>query len=105
MEQLQHFCHLEHPLVFIEDERHKGYCSGCWNQILGLSYSCIQCDRYTFLHDKLCAELPLGVHHPLHPIYPLILFNKRIYRYEEYGKCEKYGKCEICKETHDEYTY
>nr|XP_023929243.1 uncharacterized protein LOC112040586 [Quercus suber] len=111
MELLQHFCHPEHPLVFNEDERQEQYCYGCWELIFGPSYRCIQCDIFMYPHHKSCAELPLGLYHPLHPIHPLILYNERTYRYEEYGKYEEYskyeeyGKCELCKETHDEYTY
>ena len=84
---------------------------GCCELIFGPSYRCIQCDTFTYPHHKSCAELPLGLYHPLHSIHPLILYNERTYQYEEYdkykeyGKYEEYRKCELCKETHDEYTY
>ena len=90
MEPLQHFCHPEHPLVFNQDDRSGNSCYGCNKQILGPSYSCKKCNaRY---HHKSCVELPLRLHHPLHPIHPLILVDQK-------------SKCEICKEHHWEYIY
>ena len=98
MDPLQHFSHLEHPLLFNQDDRRGYSCYGCNELILGPSYSCKECDDYK--HHKSCAELPLGLHHPLHPTHPLILFDE----YMDYPKKEKI-KCQVCKESHDEYTY
>ena len=93
--QLQHFIHLEHPLVLNPDNRSGRYCWGCNERVYGPSYSCKECDGY--FHHKSCAELPLGLHHPLHPIHPLILFPP--WRYREYYKCE------LCKKYEGVYTY
>ena len=90
MGSLQHFCHPKHPLVFNQDNKRGYNCSGCNELILGPSYSCVKCnDKY---HHKSCAKLPLGSHHPLHPMHPLILVDRQ-------------GSCEICKEDKWEYTY
>ena len=94
-QQLQHFSHPEHPLVFNQDGRRR-YCRGCREVFYGPSYSCEECGLSATVHHKSCAELPLGLHHPLHPIHPLILFSPR--RWQIY-------KCELCKEDKDVYTY
>uniref|UniRef100_A0A2N9FQF4 Phorbol-ester/DAG-type domain-containing protein n=1 Tax=Fagus sylvatica TaxID=28930 RepID=A0A2N9FQF4_FAGSY len=102
MEDLQHFSHHQHPLVFNENER-RGYgCLGCGEDVYGPSYSCKECWDGAELHHKSCAELPLGLHHPLHPKHPLILFGP--YRYEEKEFPYENGKCEVCKEV-DRYQY
>ena len=98
MDPLQHFSHPEHPLVFNQDNRRGYSCYGCNELILGPSYSCKECNDYK--HHKSCAELPLEFHHPLHPTHPLILFDE----YVDYPEKEK-SKCQVCKESHDEYTY
>ena len=74
MDDLQHFCHDKHPLVYNKDHRRGDPCYGCGEAVYGPSYSCEEC-RY-YVHHKSCAELPLGLHHPLHPKHPLILFPK-----------------------------
>ena len=106
MDDLQHFCHEEHPLVFNENDR-RGYgCLGCWEAIYGPSYSCKECWTGYTIHHKLCAELPLGLHHPLHPKHPLILFDNSKWRYEKKGFPYKNGKCEVCKEVDSgQYSY
>ena len=43
MEDLQHFYHDEHPLVFNENERSEHPCYGCQEPVYGPSYSCIKC--------------------------------------------------------------
>ena len=101
MKQLQHFRHLEHPLVFNEDRIYGKYCFGCNEPILGPSYSCKECKWNSTFHHKLCAELPLGLlHHPLHPLHPLILF----YEGTRHLEGEK-SNCEVCKEMLWEYCY
>ena len=97
--QLQHFIHAEHPLLFNPDNDRSGRsCWGCNESVHGPSYSCKECGPWGTLHHKSCAELPLGLHHPLHPIHPLILFSPLRYSDEFY-------KCELCKEYKDEYTH
>uniref|UniRef100_A0A2N9J3C2 Phorbol-ester/DAG-type domain-containing protein n=1 Tax=Fagus sylvatica TaxID=28930 RepID=A0A2N9J3C2_FAGSY len=96
--ELQHFSHSDHPLVFNERGIYGFECMGCREPILGHNYSCTKCNLYT-LH-KPCAELPLGLDHPLHPKHPLILCAEWIYRDDK-----EYSKCEICKEYRKEYTY
>ena len=98
MELLQHFSHPEHPLVFNQNERSGEKCYGCREPVLGPSYICEKC-KWFHIH-KSCAELPLGLHHPLHPIHSLILFDE----YRGYLEKEN-SKCEVCKESHDEYAY
>ena len=97
--ELQHFSHPEHPLVFIEDERRGYICCGCQEPVLGPSYNCIKCRD--FFHHKLCAELPLGLHHPLHPSHPLILFHEET----NYGEDKEFSKCQVCKQFRNEYSY
>ncbi|KAF3956213.1 hypothetical protein CMV_018640 [Castanea mollissima] len=95
--ELQHFCHPEHPLIFNEKRIYDTDCYGCDKPILGPNYSCTKCDH--FYHHKSCAELPLGLHHPLHPKHPLIIFQSwRYYDNKDY-------ECEICKENQGEYAY
>ncbi|KAF3974631.1 hypothetical protein CMV_002047 [Castanea mollissima] len=99
MEPLQHFCHPEHPLLFNQDDRRGRPCWGCRERVFGPSYSCKKCDWY--FHHKSCAELPLGLHHPLHPIHPLIL----IPEWRQYEENIAFSNCEVCKEFRYEYTY
>ncbi|KAL4637024.1 hypothetical protein ACB092_03G051200 [Castanea dentata] len=102
-QQLQHFIYPQHPLVFNPDDR-RGYdCVGCNESVYGPSYSCTESGCYHYSHHKSCAELPLGLHHPLHPIHPLILFSPRLWTY--IGEDKQLYKCELCKEDRDEYTY
>ena len=100
MDDLQHFCDDEHPLVFDENDRSGLPCWGCREPVYGPSYG-----SYFpyYIHHKSCAELPLGLHHPLHPKHPLILFSPS--RYAE-NDVEEYSKCEVCKEDRNqEYRY
>ncbi|KAK7840028.1 hypothetical protein CFP56_017268 [Quercus suber] len=96
--ELQHFCHPEHPLIFNEKRTYDRDCHGCDQPILGPNYICIQCDH--FCHHKSCAELPLELHHPLHPKHPLILFPTW-----KYYDNEDFEKCEVCKTNQGEYAY
>ena len=98
MELLQHFSHLEHPLVFNQNERSGEKCYGCQELVLGPSYICEKC-KWFHIH-KSCVELPLGLHHPLHPIYSFILFDE----YRGYIEKEN-SKFEVYKESYDEYAY
>ena len=101
MDHLQHFSHHKHPLVFNENESRGYRCWGCKEEVYGPSYSCIKCLRY--VHHKSCAELPLGLHHPLHPKHPLILFSPRRYENKD---VKDYSKCVVCKEDRNqEYRY
>jgi hypothetical protein len=73
MEEIQHFSHEEHPLMFVEefenDEKIQVIvCSGCDKSVCGPTYKCSHCNF--FLH-KSCAELPREIHHPLHPYHTL----------------------------------
>ena len=96
--EFQHFCHDEHPLVFNEKLIYGEDCYGCNEPILGPSYSCLKCSKY--YHHESCAELPLGLDHPLLPKHPLILFEK--WRYYD---IKEFTKCEVCKEYRSGYTY
>ena len=107
-QQLLHFCDSEHPLVFIPNYRGLGSrtCCGCQKSVYGPNpiYCCLELGYEHWIdtfHHKSCAELPLGLHHPLHPIHSLILFNPKRYSKEE----REFYKCELCKEYKDEYTY
>ena len=102
MKQLQHFSHPEHPLVFNEDRIYGKYCYGCWEPILGPSYSCKECGGWRTFHHKSCAELPFELlHYPLHPLHPLLLFAPWNHSYDD----RQFYKCQVCKEYRDEYTY
>uniref|UniRef100_A0A7N2L4P0 DC1 domain-containing protein n=1 Tax=Quercus lobata TaxID=97700 RepID=A0A7N2L4P0_QUELO len=102
-QQLQHFIHPNHPLLFNPDDDRRGRrCWGCWEPVHGPSYSCKECDYW--VHHKSCAELPLELHHPLHPIHPLILFSPPIWA-AYYGDDKQVYKCELCKDYEDVYTY
>uniref|UniRef100_A0A2N9HMM1 Zinc finger PHD-type domain-containing protein n=1 Tax=Fagus sylvatica TaxID=28930 RepID=A0A2N9HMM1_FAGSY len=97
MDHLQHFCDNKHPLVFNQNERGGWPCYGCRERVYGPSYWCKECG---YVHHKSCAELPLGLHHPLHPKHPLILFDMSNYDVKDYSKCE------VCKEDRRlEYRY
>ncbi|KAL4637054.1 hypothetical protein ACB092_03G053000 [Castanea dentata] len=101
--QLQHFIHPnhQHPLLFNPDDRSGRHCWGCWEPVYGPSYSCKECNWY--FHHQSCAELPLGLHHPLHPIHPLILFDPKTWAY--FGEDKQFYKCELCKESCNEFRY
>ena len=102
MEDLQHFCDDKHPLVFNQNERRGFPCYGCGEAVYGPSYSCKECHGGWYFHHKSCAELPLGLHHSLHPKHPLILFSTKRYENEEFPY--ENVKCEVCKEV-DFYQY
>ena len=101
-QQLLHFCDSKHPLVFRQDYR-GDTCCGCQESVYGPTYFCTRggCPYYT--HHKSCAELPLGLHHPLHPIHPLILFDEKTHYPEE--KHKQKTKCQLCNESRRQYTY
>ena len=46
-----------------------------------------------YYHHKSCVELSLGLHHPLHPKHPFILYDR------------DYSNCKVCNEYHTEYSY
>ena len=101
--ELQHWRHLEHPLVFNEDERSGLLCWGCCEPVFGPSYSCEECNGYH--HHKSCAELPLGLHHPSHPNHPLILFDIKTYHVNNEEEYDRFSKCDVCGEKSNEYSY
>ena len=100
--ELQHFGHSAHPLVFNERGIYGFDCLGCRQPIVGRNYSCIKCKTDTLLYTlhKSCAELPLGLNHPLHSKHPLILCDEWIYRDDE-----EFSKCKVCKEYRNQYIY
>ena len=126
-QQLQHFSHPEHPLVFNQNPLLSNpslapgdiidffTCRGCREVVNDAlvpctQYSCKECKHRKTVHHKSCAELPLGLHHPLHPIHPLILFSPgtcapNIWALEYDREDRQFHKCELCKEYKDVYTY
>nr|XP_023891595.1 uncharacterized protein LOC112003616 [Quercus suber] len=116
MEQPQHLlhvCHQEHRLAFLQDYRGGRPCCRCQESVYGPSYYCLECSgilgralkRYTAIHHKSCAEVPLGLHHPLHPIHPLILFDEKTHYPEEEEEHKQKTKCQVCNESRRQYTY
>ncbi|KAL4636754.1 hypothetical protein ACB092_03G031600 [Castanea dentata] len=101
-QQLLHFCDSKHPLVYLPDYRGGDICRGCQESIYGPTYYCpnSECSSW-YRHHKSCAELPLGLHHPMHPLHPLILFDEKTHYPEEKEK----SRCQLCKESRREYTY
>ncbi|XP_050274167.1 uncharacterized protein LOC126717046 [Quercus robur] len=100
-QQLLHFCDSKHPLV---SALFRGFtCCGCQESIDGPGYWCRRagCPVYGKVLHKSCAELPLGLHHPLHPIHPLILSPEQI----DYGKDIQFSNCKLCNESRNQYTY
>ena len=102
--ELQHWRHLQHPLVFNGDERSGRFCYGCREPVFGPSYNCKEC-RAGFVHHKSCAELPIGLHHPSHPNHPLILFDQYTYRDNNREEYDRFSKCDVCGEKSYEYSY
>ena len=98
--QLLHFCDSNHPLLFVQDDRDGFTCCGCEELVYGPCYYCYQCRWHV---HKSCAELPLGLHHPLHPIHPLILFDEKTHYPEQEHKQKT--KCQLCNESCRQYTY
>ncbi|KAE8686319.1 putative Cysteine/Histidine-rich C1 domain family protein [Hibiscus syriacus] len=91
---LQHFSH-RHPLVFVEKkspESEKAYCSACGELISGPSFSCADCG---FCLDKMCAEAPAKVNHPLHREHSLQLRVSLPYR----------SFCGLCEKILDKFAY
>ncbi|KAK7815182.1 hypothetical protein CFP56_001892 [Quercus suber] len=76
-QQLLHFCDSKHPLVYRPDYRGGATCCGCQESVYGPSYYCNRFGCLDYRHHKSCAKLPLGLHYPLHPLHPLILFYKK----------------------------
>ncbi|KAL0005959.1 hypothetical protein SO802_013520 [Lithocarpus litseifolius] len=103
-QQLLHFSDAKHPLVFEQDYRGGRTCCGCPESVYGPIYYCGACgDKDYRFHHKSCAEVPLGLHHPLHPIHPLILFDEKTHYPEEEHKQKT--KCQLCNESRRQYTY
>ncbi|XP_050274225.1 uncharacterized protein LOC126717066 isoform X2 [Quercus robur] len=100
-QQLQHFIHPEHPLLFNPNDRRGYTCLGCRESVYGPAYRCPEAYCPWYMHHKSCAELPLGLHHPLHPIHPLILSPEQI----DYGKDIQFSNCKLCNESRNQYTY
>ncbi|KAK7844009.1 hypothetical protein CFP56_011752 [Quercus suber] len=59
---------IKHPLLFLQDYRGGRPCCRCQESVYGPSYYCLECSgilgralkRYTAIHHKSCAEVPLG---------------------------------------------
>ncbi|KAK4595831.1 hypothetical protein RGQ29_014073 [Quercus rubra] len=104
-QHLLHFSHSNHPLLFDQDYRDGDPCCGCEESVYGPFYYCNQC--WDYIHHKSCAELPLGLHHPLHPIHPLILFDEKTHypEQEEEEEHKQKTKCQLCNESRRQYTY
>ena len=104
-QQLQHFSHSEHPLFFNQDDRRPHTCRGCQEVVHRLSYSCKECSPWETIHHKSCAKLTLGLHHHLHPIRPLILFDEKTHYPEQEEEDKEKTKCQLCNESRRQYTY
>ena len=102
-QQLLHFSHSKHPLLFLPDVKWGVSCWGCQESVYGPGYYCEECRHYP--HHKSCAELPLGLHHPLHPIHPLILFDEKTHYPEQEEEHKQKTKCQVCNESRRQYTY
>ena len=105
-QHLLHFCDSKHPLAFDEDYLRGGVtCCGCQESVYGPSYYCPRggCPWYT--HHKSCVEVALGLHHPLHPIHPLILFDEKTHYPEEEEEHTQKTKCQLCNESRQQSTY
>ena len=76
---------------------------GYQESIYGPIYCCPEGGCPWYWHHKSCAEVPLGLHHPLHPIHPLILFDEKTHYPEEEHKQKT--KCQLCNESCRQYTY
>ena len=100
-QQLLHFCDSKHPLLLDPDNRWGYTCRGCQESVYGPSYWCPRDGCPFYMHHKSCAEVPLGLHHPLHPIHPLILSPEQI----DYGKDIQFSNCKLCNESRNQYTY
>ena len=92
MEEIQHFSHKEHPLIFVKDLQNDGVnefvCFGCNKSVCGPACKCSHC--YFFLHAS-CAELPLYIEHPVHPNHALFI------RAPASNNCDACGKsCRRC---------
>ncbi|KAF3964699.1 hypothetical protein CMV_011046 [Castanea mollissima] len=104
-QQLLHFSHSNHPLDFEQDLRGGATCCGCQESVYGPAYYCGEWWGKNYrVHHKSCAELPIGLHHPLHPIHPLILFDEKTHYPEEEEDKQK-TKCQLCNESRRQYTY
>ncbi|XP_052488058.1 uncharacterized protein LOC105772131 [Gossypium raimondii] len=66
--EIQHPCHPQHPLVLVAEQSNEGlkaHCDGCGELLSVPCFTCIHCNYH--LH-KQCAEAPLEIpNHPLHP--------------------------------------
>ena len=103
-QRLLQFCNSKHPLAFYPDLRGGYTCWGCQESVYGPTYYCGEYwDKNHWVHHKSCAEVPLGLHHPLHPIHPLILFDEKTHYSEEEDKQKT--KCQLCNESRRQYTY
>ncbi|KAF3944603.1 hypothetical protein CMV_028947 [Castanea mollissima] len=104
--QLLHFSHPKHPLLFCQDYRDGGRCWGCQETVYGPAYYYGEWRRiYHRVFHKSCAELPFGLHHPLHPIHPLILFDEKTHYPEEEEEDKQKTQCQLCNESCQQYTY
>ncbi|KAL4636983.1 hypothetical protein ACB092_03G048300 [Castanea dentata] len=119
-QQLLHFSHPKHPLLFYQDYRDGGPCWGCQESVYGPIYYCEECTygrvvprsignvgkrQWPYKHHKSCVEAPLGLHHPLHPIHPLILFDEKTHYPEDEEEDKQKTKCQLCNESRRQYTY
>nr|XP_023894022.1 uncharacterized protein LOC112005960 [Quercus suber] len=100
-QQLLHFCDSKHPLVYRPNHSGGDICCGCQESVHGPIYYCPEIGCPWYIHHKLCAEVPLGLHQPLHPLHPLILFDEKTVYPEEKEK----SRCQVCNESRNEYTY
>lgn len=95
--EIQHFSHMEHPLVFIEgvEENEEIVCTGCDEPISDAAYKCSECSF--FLH-KSCTELQREIQHPVHPNHPLVLIASKHRICDGCGKDSKSCFFYHCKE-------
>ncbi|XP_050287809.1 uncharacterized protein LOC126726576, partial [Quercus robur] len=73
--------------------------------VYGPSYYCPRGGFPWYTHHKSCADVALRLHHPLHPIHPLILFDEKTRYPEEEEEQKQKTKCQLCNESRWQCTY
>nr|KJB67800.1 hypothetical protein B456_010G211900 [Gossypium raimondii] len=101
--EIQHPCHPQHPLVLVAEQSNEGlkaHCDGCGELLSVPCFTCIHCNYH--LH-KQCAEAPLEIpNHPLHPEHSGVgLF----LRQRPHVNDDLVYGCALCKEKRNMFFY